>query len=421
MIEKIRQAIQHPLISGSAISVGGSMVANIFNYFYNLSMGRMLSVAEYGILASLISLFSIFVVFGTTITMVFSKFTASFMAKDKGEFVGILLRRGTITIGGISLFVTIILTIFSSYISQFLNIKESILITIVALALFFNFLGAVLHGILQGLLKFVTFSLVYIVMSTAKFLIGVGLVFLGFKIFGAVFAILIAGILGYIISLIPLRKHLLIHKSDHLTLQNLHRELSTYALPVLLSTIGLTALVSIDVILVKHYFLPVNAGQYGALSLMGRTIFFVVNPIIFVFFSVIAHKREKKEKLFKTIIAASIIIGIPSLFLLTIYFFFPSLVLRIFFPAKEYLVLSSYLGLFSVFIVFYTFSHFLTSFYLSIGKTRVFAFVLLATLFEIIYIIFFHKTIMQIVLGLIGISFFFLVSLILFYLFSKKN
>src|SRR5258708_2808886 len=56
MRQKAKDLIRHPLIYGSSIVVIGGLVANFFNFLFNLFMSRNLSVADYGTLASIISL-----------------------------------------------------------------------------------------------------------------------------------------------------------------------------------------------------------------------------------------------------------------------------------------------------------------------------------------------------------------------------
>lgn len=212
------------------------------------------------------------------------------------------------------------------------------------------------------------------------------------------------------------------HKvEDGFTLLSLHKKVYSYAIPVFLSNIGITALISLDIILVKHYFSPVIAGQYAALSLMGRAIFYFVSPISAVLFPIIAQKKEKKEKLTGTLLLSIALISIPAIFLSAFYFIFPGLVLRVFFPGAAYMEISSLLGPFSIFVTFYTLSFLLNNFYLSLGKTRVFLLTLSASILEAIVIITFHSKIEQVVMGTIVVSFLLFLCFLLYYPKATKN
>ena len=56
MKKKALEIIKHPLVYGSSIVVIGGLVANFFHFLFNLFMSRNLSVADYGTLASIVSL-----------------------------------------------------------------------------------------------------------------------------------------------------------------------------------------------------------------------------------------------------------------------------------------------------------------------------------------------------------------------------
>lgn len=414
MKKKIYKLISHPLISGGTVIMIGSMAANVFNYLFNLSMGRLLTVVEYGILASLISLFNIFVVFSTSITTVFSKFSATFIVKNKNDHIGILFKKGTLLIGLIGFLISLLIIVTNSSIANFLKITDNFLIDLIAVTLFFTFLSSIAYGILQGLFRFVNYSIVYVLAMLSKLVLAIILVFLGFRIFGAIWAILISTIIAYLIAIYSLKNFFHKDNTEEIILPNLHREIVSYGLPVLLSSIGLTLISTVDIILVKHFFSGVIAGQYAALSLMGRSIFFIVAPINLVFFTLIAQKKERNESLSGTILISVAFTALPCIILSGIYFLLPGLILHIFFPAREYLMLAPYLGPFSIFILFYTFSNLLNSYYLSVGQTKVYILTMIAAILEILYIVFYHNSLLQVVNGLIFLSFLLLISLLIY-------
>lgn len=417
----IHKVVSHPMISGSTIIVAGSMVGNIFNYLTTLSMGRLLRVEEYGILASLISLFNIFIVFQASAITVFSKFAASFLGQGKESMVGVLFKKGTEYLGIVSLYICLPILIFSPLIAKFLHISNIFLVIIIGISLFFNFLQSAANGILQGLLKFISYSFLYIFATVIKFVAAVVLVFMGLHVLGATLGILISALVSYAVSVIFLLSYIKKKNLTHLVVPNLKKELYDYGLPVLLSGIGLTLMYTMDIILVKHFFSAASAGQYGALSLMGRSIFFVVSPITFVFFPLVIHKRERKEKLLGTLILVGLLVGIPSLLLAFIYFTYPGFILSIFFPAAAYKILAPYLGYFSIFILAYTFCFFLNSYYLSLGKTEVWIFTMGAAILEVIFLVLFHSSLFAVITVVTLVAILLLITLLLYYCLSRNR
>lgn len=417
----ISLAIKHPLISGSSIIVVGSMFTSILNYLFNLGMGRLLSTSDYGTFASLISVFNIFSVFSSTIIIVFTKFAASFIGQKKEELIGPLLVKGNVLIGALSFVVCALLIVFSSKISNFLNISNSFLVTITSATLFFSFLASVGVGVLQGQMRFVHISLLNISTSLVKLILGILLVLVGLNTFGAIGAFFMASVFAYLFIFVSLRRFLKKNLSNRIHVPNLRKNLTVYAAPVLLSTLGTTAFITLDIILIKHFFSPEIAGQYAALSLMGRSIFYVVSPISVVLFPLIAQKKERKEKLFGTLLLSVLLTGLPSLILSGIYFTFPEFVINIFFPAQGYKVLAPLMGPFSILVLLYSLVFLLNSFYLSIGKIKILTLTLVGSIVEIIFIIFMHQSIGRIVTGLIVIVFLLLFGLLLYYPNTTKS
>ena len=195
-------------------------------------MGRLLSVSEYGILAALISIVSILLVFSSTIITVFAKFSARYIGQKKEELIGILIKKGNIIVGIVGLIVSVLIVLFGLQISNFLHIKDVILVDLIAVALFFIFMSSVTNGILQGSLKFVSYSVIYIGYSMLKVITGVGLVILGFKVLGAVIGMVFSIGVGYFLTFIPLRDYFRSKDTNKLSIPNLNRELYAYALPV---------------------------------------------------------------------------------------------------------------------------------------------------------------------------------------------
>lgn len=408
--------IKHPLILGSTFLFVGSLAASILNYLFNLLLLRALIVDDYGVFSSLVSLFNIFSVFSIAIMMVFSKLTASLVGKNKEHLVGSLIIAGNKWIGIIAVLIGIILTLFLRQIASFLNIQDYVLIYIIIGAIFFSFLSNVPLGILQELLKFGYFSFVNISSSFVKLGLGIFFIFSGFKVIGAIGAFSLSVVSSYIFALIPLISKIRTKSlDDKFTIMSLHGKAYSYALPVILSNVGIISLISVDIILAKHYFNSVIAGQYAALSLMGRSIFYIVAPISSVLFPLIAQKKERKEKLIGTLLLSILLVGFPATILSIFYFLFPHIVLSVLSPGKAYLSLASELGPFSVFILFYSICYLLNSFYLSVGKIKAFYFTIGGTILECILIVAFHDNISQIVNDLIIASFVLLISLLLYY------
>ncbi len=416
----IKKVADHPFISGSVVVVAGAMIANILNYLFNLAVGRMLLPADYGEYAALISIFNILAIFSGTILIVFAKFAAVFMGKNEKEKIPHLLQRGSLFTGVIALIICTIALIATPWIAEFIHTSDTSLIFLVIASIFVLYISSVPLGILQGSLHIVSLSVVNIVSSFSKLFFGVLFIVIGLKAFGGILAFFVSIIIGLTYGTVLVMKFFKNDDNKVFRIPTLRNDLFKYGLPVFWSGLGMTMVISQDILLVKHYFNDLQAGQYAALSLMGRSIFYVVQPITTVFFSIVAQKKEKNEGLTNTMLLGAFLIGGPTVLLSIIYFLFPGVVIKIFFPAPEYASLAQYLGLYSLFIAFFSLASLLNSFFLSIGKTVVLFFGIGAAILEVVLLMMFHGNLLEVTYSLIATSFVLLLVLLIYYIYIRR-
>ena len=82
------------------------------------------------------------------------------------------------------------------------------------------------------------------------------------------------------------------------------------------------------------------------------------------------------------LLASGGVVGVSVLMSL-FYFAFPQIVLSVFFPKPGYQVLTQYLGYYSLYILIFAFASLLNSYFLSIGKTRVYIITLIGAVIQI--------------------------------------
>lgn len=417
MKQLIKRLMSHPLIKGSAIVVLGTLAANFFNFLYNLFMSRNLSIEDYGTLASLISLVSLPILISNAITPTVVKFAGSYFATKKFD----LLRGFYIKITKLYLFISISLAviffIFINQVSNFFHITDLTILFTTIFIMVIAFMGAINMAFLQAKLAFGFQVIVNLVNALVKLAVGFVAVLSGFAVGGATFSLLLAGIVGYLISFVPL-KFVFDKKMKTPSLET--RSLFSYGITSALTTFGLTIFITADVILVKHFFDPFLAGLYAGLSLIGRVIFYISSPIGTVMFPLIIQKHSRNESFVNTLRLALFFVLAPSILLTGCYFLFPEFFIIFFLKKTEYLAIQPYLGYFGIYICLYGFAYILSMFYLSIKKTKIYIFVLGAALLQVLLIIFFHESIAQILNILIGTMAVLVILLALYYPYATK-
>lgn len=175
-MKKIKDFLKHPLFSGSAIMIGGSLLANAFNYVYHLIMGRMLGPAMYGVLASIFSVLYIVSVVPMSTSFAIVKFISS--AKDKKERI-IVYESIKKFIFQIAIIISVLIFLLSPYIANFLHIEKVSNIRYISIIVFFSLITLVNQASSQGVLKFFGVIVPTLISSLTKLLLGIVFVIMG--------------------------------------------------------------------------------------------------------------------------------------------------------------------------------------------------------------------------------------------------
>lgn len=419
MRKLINVAIKNPLISGSSIIFLGSLFANPLNFLFNLFMTRNLTVADYGTLASLMSLITLTTIPAGALFPTVVKFAASYFAKNELDMVrGLFFKVSKLTIP-LGLVALVIFIIFNQQISQFFRIRDSMLILLVGAIVAISFISVPNQPILQAKLafRFIAFNTVF--GSLLKLFFGLLLIYLGFSIWGALLALIVSSIIPYLLSFTQLT--FILKKEVHVPHISI-KKLILYGIPSTITLFSLTSFASTDIILVKHFFNNTDAGLYAGVSLIGRIVFFLTAPIGTVMFPLIVQKHTRKENFHTDFRIAMLLVIVPSCFVIVAYYFIPDFILTLS-TKKEFISVSSLLWLFGVFSAIYGVLTVFINFYLSIEKTKVFIPVAFGAVVQAVMLWFFHKTFLQVLIISITITGLLLVSLLLYYwvLYGRKR
>lgn len=406
--------LKHELVSGSIYIFLGSMVANVFNLFFSLFMSRNLTVEEFGILASAISLMSLIAIpAGSIIPTIVSFAGANFAKGDYGSVKALFFKIIKPLLAA-SLFMLFCFFVFAGYIGDFFKITDQSIIVIVGIIVASAYIGTISGGLLQAKLAFKYISVTSLVGSVSKFAIGVGLVFLGLGVKGAVWAIFMSGLIPSILGFIYLKSVFIsrIKKTSKINFKSI----LSYGIPSSLAVLGMTSLISTDILLVKHFFDPLQAGVYAGLSLVGKVIFFFTGSIGGVMFPLIVKKHAKKENYNNIFKMAITLVFIPSVFISVFYFLYPDLAINFFIKNEIYISASGLLGLFGVFITIYSLITLFVYYFLSIKKTNVYIPVLLAALSQLLFIVLYHGSLFTVVVISLLVSLVLLSTLAIYYI-----
>lgn len=381
-------------VRNSAILFAGTMVANILNYVFHLLVARMVSPEMYGEIESLISLLVIISVPAGTLELIATRQGARLRASN--DFLGTysfskyLVRK--IFLYGIPIFC--ITLIFTPITKRFLNIEETLPMVLIWGVMFFSFLSSATFGILTGWQKFYHTSLIGVIATFLKLVFAVIILNWGFAVNGVVGSYVLSTIFVYIANLYLLKKYfkqpISVHGEDK-KFSIEAPDLKTYIFPVFLSTLSLAILGNVDMIFAKHHLESFAAGEYGALSIAAKTIFFATGVLTTVLFAMSAEEHHKKEKSSHTFRLAIWLTSLVTIVSTVIFFLFPTIIISLLF-GKEYLGASEALPWFALAVSAYSFANLFLQYLLSLHDTKIIPFITILTILEIISLFFFGSS-----------------------------
>jgi len=419
MMNKIKESIialsSNTAMKGSVYVFAGTMIANVCAYLYHLIVGKILGPEGYGELSSLISLLYIFGVANQVIQTVLVKY---FSIKKASSSVGqarYLFEKSTKFLL-IILFITgILFSGASGIIADFLHLPQWHFIVLVFFILAFSTLSTVNNSVLQGFQLFLWFGVFSALSIVLRLILSIPLAYYG--VGPTLVASIIAVGIAYFLSFLPIR-FLFQKEREPFSLKKLGA--LSYSIPTLLSIIGITSLYSTDIILVKHFFQAHDAGIYAAVAVLGKIIFYASSAIALVAFPMISENTEKKVSSEKVIRFSFLAVLICSVGITILYFLVPSFITSLLF-GPAYASVSSYLGLFAVFIGCFSVAYLSIMVSLALGFTGVWVFPMAAALLQAICICLFHVKLMDVIYLNLCISVFLGISLVLFILSKRKR
>jgi len=363
----------------------GTFIANLFNLSYQLLIAHSFTPEDFAVFNSLLSVFVVISSPLATIQLAVAKYSAEFYAENQPEktklFISGLFKKAFF----FAVCALVFFSVFSGRLIGLLKIPSFSCGYIFALLVATSFITPVSLGAIQGLEFFGWMAGVSILSGVLKLAFTALFIFLGYNISGAFGALLAAGLAGVIIFYIPLSRFISFKAKDGIN----YKKLFYYLFPVAVSNFCFTLLVSSDIILVKHFFLPKDAGFYSLAQMVGKIFLFLPGAISLVMFPKTSGLKAKQMDTLSTL-KKSLFYGVGlSVFAMFVYNFFPAFILKVLtgkvFP--EPVALGRF---FSVSMSFFSLVYILMSYFLSIGDLRFLKYLVLFTFAQLLAIVFFH-------------------------------
>ncbi len=317
MIKKLKSDV---FFRQYAIYFTGSMVVAFLNYVFHPLLGRLLSPSDFGDIQALISLIAQSAIVFGAFSMVVVNVTTNTEKKEERDAIISELQKISFWIVAI-IFIFILLLI--SKLESFFNFSSMYPLVGLAVMLPISALTTFRNAYLQGSSNFTKLSISGIISSLGRVVFVVGLVLLGFGVFGATLGIILANIFVFIYLFYQTRKSLNLNTKSNIHILekgSINKELK-YGVLVFFATGLITLYYTSDILIVKHYFDAVDAGLYSGISAIAKILFFAIGPSSVVLLSSIKIKQSFKDNSLnlKKSFIISLIVGGVGLF--TFYIF----------------------------------------------------------------------------------------------------
>jgi len=337
--------------TSSSIIFAGSFVVNVLNYIFTLVVSRILGVEEFGQVASLLSLFLLITVPATALSMLMARETA--FHKEHGPstlehlFAGMQKHSA---LAALALWVFFLA--LAPLIADFLNISL-IPLVIFSLVAPLNLIGALQAGTLQGLQEFVSLSIQNILGAIIKLAASIVLVAVGFSVAGVMGALVLASACSLAYGYVATRSLIsppVLHEGSSTPPASMRIGfMNSFFGSILITTALLALLSNVDVLLAKHYLPADMAGEYGALSTVGKIIIYGIGAFISALLPMASAANARgngEERGLLWLSLASVFFA--SLAAVVVFSLFPQLVVSILFGGTKYSAIAGYLGMFSI-------------------------------------------------------------------------
>jgi len=297
------KTLKSQLLGGSLTLLAGSGLVGVTNLIYNVATARLLGPTGFAHATAVYTLLMLLSAITLSFQVVCAKYVAKTSSPDEKASVFASLHQRA-WLAGIA--IGLLLFLGKHLLTRYLNLPDPVLISLLALGIAFYVPLGVRRGYIQGVHAFGPLALNFMLEGVVRLVGAFILIALGLGVQGAVLASVLAVIVAYFAAL----------PSPSVT--SFHwRGISVPFLEGLQAIIffsGQTVINNFDIVLVKHFFPPDEAGIYAAVALVGRLVNMCAWSVVNTMFPVSAgaggDEREGSSVLFTSLSLVLLILAV---------------------------------------------------------------------------------------------------------------
>ena len=404
-------------LSPEKVFMISAFLVNGGNYIYNLLLGRILGPKEFADAAILITFLLVLSFIAMTFQLVTTKFSVLFSGVEFKNFIG-LMTKYSVYIG---LLIGVLVIVFSKSLQSIFNTSTSNMFVFFGIGIPIYFLMSINRGVFQGEKEFKKLSVTYQGEMLSRLIIT--LLLLYFFSIQSSLLVAIGILISFVFALYPFRITEISFKGSYVLEDESKKQV--YRFFALTAFYELTQIIinNSDILLVKHYFDNYEAGLYASLALIGRVVYFVAWMFVMLLLPTVVKMQKDGEAHAPELFKYVGYIALLSFIIVLGSYLFPELVVTLMF-GDQYISIAPLLWKYALATSIFAISNIFAYYFLSLDKYIPVIISAVLGVAQVGLIIYFHDSLLQVVvMQIIAMSILLVVQLLFFggYLLSNRK
>ncbi len=270
---------QKDLFESVAVLGGYSALSFGFLFLFHFLMARYLGPTEYSVIGTFMSVLITAIYISGSFYFILTRFVTYHHSRSQFEEINYLVTHGLKYFFAAGFLIFLIFLVCSQQIALFFKLDDIKPVVALGFAIWLQLLVPVYEAAFKGLEDMHSMGRMRVVENGSRWVIGMLLAYLAFGLTAMVFAL---G-LGTFVALSSTYVGIRTLQSRQMVKPNM-QEIWSYAIPAFIVTASVAILLNLDLILVKHYFPPGEAGIYAAASFVAKIPFLISWTIATILF-----------------------------------------------------------------------------------------------------------------------------------------
>lgn len=280
------------LAKASGLMFVSTIAGGVLGYVFQVLMGRMLSIADYGLFVTFMALLAVIGVPFNALSMIVTRKASAYRAKGQPERIAGIYWWVNKRLLWAAIVVTLCALPFSPLMRDYFRLDSLVPIWIFLFIIFFLFFSTVNPAFLQAQQNFRWLAASGMAIPVSRIIFCAALVLVGFRLNGALMGVTFALAITWLITFLPLRHAVTLpagatQAGGYLSFKS--------AIPVLIASLAFTMMTQLDMVLVNHYFDPQQAGIYAAASILGKAVMYLPGAIVMAMFPMVAENDSREQ------------------------------------------------------------------------------------------------------------------------------